>query len=246
MHDSRDVLARGRLRARRPHARGRARARLPRRRALRLLGRPEEDADLGGRLSRRGHRPGDVPGDHPRDGAPALGPHRRRSRGGVLAPRVPQGAEEPPVACPAARSPARSCTRRTCEDAQAEDAEARLLRLRRRLRPLRDARAAPRLSCESSAPRSRGPPRRAARRRPRVAPRARIVQGEARRYRFVYEKLGTAAFLSHLDVIRALPRVLPPARAAALLLAGLPPEAGHDVRARAGARASPACARSST
>ncbi|MGA3119160.1 MAG: TIGR03960 family B12-binding radical SAM protein [Polyangiaceae bacterium] len=33
-----------------------------------------------------------------------------------------------------------------------------------------------------------------------------LPQGEARRYRFVYEKIGTAAFLSHLDVIRALPR----------------------------------------
>jgi len=31
-------------------------------------------------------------------------------------------------------------------------------------------------------------------------------QDEARRYRFVYEKLGAAAFLSHLDLIRALPR----------------------------------------
>jgi radical SAM family uncharacterized protein/radical SAM-linked protein len=31
-------------------------------------------------------------------------------------------------------------------------------------------------------------------------------QGEARRYRFVYQKLGPAAFLSHLDLIRALPR----------------------------------------
>jgi radical SAM family uncharacterized protein/radical SAM-linked protein len=46
---------------------------------------------------------------------------------------------------------------------------------------------------------------------PRREPRAegappRIVQGEARRYRFVYEKLGPSAFLSHLDVIRALPR----------------------------------------
>jgi radical SAM family uncharacterized protein/radical SAM-linked protein len=38
------------------------------------------------------------------------------------------------------------------------------------------------------------------------APPPRIAQGEARRYRFVYEKLGPAAFLSHLDVIRALPR----------------------------------------
>jgi radical SAM family uncharacterized protein/radical SAM-linked protein len=33
-----------------------------------------------------------------------------------------------------------------------------------------------------------------------------MEQAEARRYRFVYEKLGPAAFLSHLDVIRALPR----------------------------------------
>ena len=31
-------------------------------------------------------------------------------------------------------------------------------------------------------------------------------QAGARRYRFVYEKLGSAAFLSHLDIIRALPR----------------------------------------
>jgi radical SAM-linked protein len=37
-------------------------------------------------------------------------------------------------------------------------------------------------------------------------PRVREAQGEPRRYRFVYEKLGPAAFLSHLDVIRALPR----------------------------------------
>ncbi|WP_394824078.1 TIGR03960 family B12-binding radical SAM protein [Pendulispora albinea] len=33
-----------------------------------------------------------------------------------------------------------------------------------------------------------------------------IVQGEARRYRFAYTKIGRSAFLSHLDLIRALPR----------------------------------------
>ncbi|HEX3770966.1 MAG TPA: TIGR03960 family B12-binding radical SAM protein [Polyangiaceae bacterium] len=33
-----------------------------------------------------------------------------------------------------------------------------------------------------------------------------IVQGAARRYRFVYEKVGAAAYLSHLDLVRALPR----------------------------------------
>jgi radical SAM family uncharacterized protein/radical SAM-linked protein len=43
--------------------------------------------------------------------------------------------------------------------------------------------------------------------RARPAPRPRPSTGEARRYRFVYEKLGAAAYLSHLDVIRALPRV---------------------------------------
>lgn len=38
------------------------------------------------------------------------------------------------------------------------------------------------------------------------APPPRIVQGEARRTRFVYAKVGPMAFLSHLDLIRALPR----------------------------------------
>ena len=38
------------------------------------------------------------------------------------------------------------------------------------------------------------------------APPVRPTDGEARRYRFVYEKLGPAAYLSHLDLIRALPR----------------------------------------
>jgi len=43
-------------------------------------------------------------------------------------------------------------------------------------------------------------------RRAQKGPPPRLVQGEPRRYRFVYEKTGPAAFLSHLDVIRALPR----------------------------------------
>jgi radical SAM-linked protein len=38
------------------------------------------------------------------------------------------------------------------------------------------------------------------------APPPRIVQGEARRTRFVYAKVGPMAYLSHLDLIRALPR----------------------------------------
>ncbi|MBX3209953.1 MAG: TIGR03960 family B12-binding radical SAM protein [Labilithrix sp.] len=38
------------------------------------------------------------------------------------------------------------------------------------------------------------------------APPPRIVQGEPRRTRFVYAKVGPMAYLSHLDLIRALPR----------------------------------------
>ncbi|HVH43342.1 MAG TPA: TIGR03936 family radical SAM-associated protein, partial [Labilithrix sp.] len=38
------------------------------------------------------------------------------------------------------------------------------------------------------------------------APPPRIVQGDARRTRFVYAKVGPMAYLSHLDLIRALPR----------------------------------------
>jgi radical SAM-linked protein len=40
----------------------------------------------------------------------------------------------------------------------------------------------------------------------RRGPPPRIVQGDARRYRFAFTKLGPSAFLSHLDLIRALPR----------------------------------------
>jgi radical SAM family uncharacterized protein/radical SAM-linked protein len=54
----------------------------------------------------------------------------------------------------------------------------------------------------SEEPRPPAPPPRS---RPNRPP-PRQDQGEPRRYRFVYEKLGAAAFLSHLDLIRALPR----------------------------------------
>ncbi len=51
-------------------------------------------------------------------------------------------------------------------------------------------------------------PRTPAPARLRVAQKGPVLaaQGEARRYRFLYEKLGAAAFLSHLDLVRALPR----------------------------------------
>jgi radical SAM family uncharacterized protein/radical SAM-linked protein len=53
--------------------------------------------------------------------------------------------------------------------------------------------AEPRPPAPKPGPKAKGPP-------------SGQAQGEPRRYRFLYEKLGPAAFLSHLDVIRALPR----------------------------------------
>ena len=53
-------------------------------------------------------------------------------------------------------------------------------------------------------PRAPAPPPRSGAQAKR--PPLREAQGAPRRYRFVYEKLGAAAYLSHLDVIRALPR----------------------------------------
>jgi radical SAM family uncharacterized protein/radical SAM-linked protein len=58
------------------------------------------------------------------------------------------------------------------------------------------------LGAEEPRPAAQPPMGRAGAKRPP----ARASQGEARRYRFVYEKLGAAAFLSHLDLVRALPR----------------------------------------
>jgi radical SAM-linked protein len=59
-----------------------------------------------------------------------------------------------------------------------------------------------RLGAEVPRPQAPRPPTRAERTEARTA----AARADARRVRFVYEKLGAAAFLSHLDVIRALPR----------------------------------------
>jgi len=53
----------------------------------------------------------------------------------------------------------------------------------------------------SAAPPAPAPPKKPAKRAP-----PRVVQGEPRRYRFLYAKVGPMAYLSHLDLIRALPR----------------------------------------
>ena len=77
-------------------------------------------------------------GTLPVDGAAAVGPHRRRARGGFLAEGVPQGAQGSAVARRAASRQAARCTRPTSRDAEdADAAQAGLLRLRRRLRPRR-------------------------------------------------------------------------------------------------------------
>ena len=49
------------------------------------------------------------------------------------------------------------------------------------------------------------PPPRERQTNPQKSP-ASFTQGEPRRYRFAYTKLGSASFLSHLDIVRALPR----------------------------------------
>ena len=171
---------------------------------------------------------------------------------GFLAARVPQGAEEPALARRAARSRARSSTTRTSRtptptraSSSATTAASPAISSAMRTR-------AHRLPRRSSAR------RRTARRRARAAapqvdaerqatrPPPRIEQGEARRYRFlVREGRPERVPLAPRSHPRAAARV-PSARAAALLLVGLPPEAGHDLRAGAVARRRRASPRSST
>ncbi|MBX3213852.1 MAG: TIGR03960 family B12-binding radical SAM protein [Labilithrix sp.] len=68
--------------------------------------------------------------------------------------------------------------------------------------PIDDAKSANAISVDASAPPKAPAP--AKKKGPAAPPR--IVQGEARRTRFVYAKVGPMAYLSHLDLIRALPR----------------------------------------
>ncbi len=150
---------------------------------------------------------------------------------GFLAARVPEGAQEPALVA-VRQGRRRVRPRDEPRRRQRRLAQTRLLRLRRRVRPLGDARAAPRLP--SQARRRRAPkagPRadcHAARRRqapagPHVARRPSPLPLRLR------EARRSGVPLAPRRRPRPAARV-PAPRAAALLLAGLPPEAGHDVR----------------
>ena len=129
-------------------------------------------------------------------------------------------------------------------------AQARLLRLRRRLRPDADARASAstflqRLGAVEPSERARLPIAAGATRtdrpssakpRTRSLPPARAPAARRERYRLRFEKTGPAALLGHLDLVRELPRVMRRAGAAHRLQRGLPPEARHELRAGALAR----------
>src|SRR5262249_36382338 len=105
---------------------------------------------------------------------------------------------------------------------------ARLLRLRRRVRPRRDARAAPRLPAQARrrAAAATGAAARGAREGAAATPRARRGAALPLRLR---ETRGGRVPLAPRRHPRAAAR-LPAARGAALVLTGLPPQAGHDLR----------------
>ena len=166
---------------------------------------------------------------------------------GFLAARVPQGAQEPPVAAVRqgrrrvrARDRTSTTRRPTRASSSATTAASRATCAR--------CASSASCTCASSAPKSRArpAPRRVAAHARRARRRKHRRRARPRRYRFVYEKLGPRRVpVAPRRHPRAAARV-PPARAAALLLAGLPPQAGHDVRAGAVARRREPRARSST
>ena len=241
-----DVVARRRLRARRSHARRRARARVPERRALRLVGRAAQARRLGGGVRRTtASIPASYLGTIPVTRAPAVGPHRRRPRGGLPAARVPQGAEEPPQ--PAVRQgrgrvrpphEPRGRATPTSASSFATTAASRATSRRcatERLVYLAQARRRRRARADAPKP----PPEVARRRREAEARPAAARSCRARRAATASStrSSGRCAFLSHLDLDpRAAARRSAALERAALLLVGLPPEARHDVRAGALAR----------
>ena len=140
----------------------------------------------------RGRRPGEVPRHHPGDARACPWDHIDVGlEEGFLLARVPQGAQEPALAPlrqgrgrVRARDQPDGRRRRRRASSSATTAASRAT----------SARCASSASstCASSAPTSRAPPAPPPRSRPKGPP-PRIEQGEARRYRFVYEKLGRRA-----------------------------------------------------
>ena len=231
----RHLVRRGRARARRSPARRRDRVRVARRRALRRLGRVFELERWQRALDAHGVDIARVHRHAAGHRAAAVGSPRRRARGRLLARRVPQGAQGPRVA--AVRQgrrhadPPHEPRRRGARSAQAG-----LLRLRRRVRSVEDARPTGWSRCARSA---RPSDRRRARRRSDAGRRAhrrfrarRWLAGGARAparaeraervrlaghigagapyttYRMRFAKVGRAAFLGHLDLVRLLARTL--------------------------------------
>ena len=121
------------------------------------------------------------------------------------------------------------------QDARGRGPEARLLRLRRRVRSLRDARAAPRVPAKARRRTSRAPPAPRPQARPKGPPDAARPGGAASLPIPLREARRRRVPVASRRHPRA-PAFVPPARAAPLLLAGLSSEAGHDVRSGALAR----------
>ena len=206
----RHVVARGRLRARRPLARATcSSARTARGARFDSWEDQLKIERLGGGVRGRGRRPGDVPRHDPRDGAPAVGPHRRRARRGL--PRCASTARRSKNRLSLAvrqgrgRVRARDEPRRTRGRRRASSS-ATTAASRATSRAMRER--APRLPAQARR-------RRAARRPRRRSPRAARPRAPPPRDRRRASRAATAsstrssaprAFLSHLDLIRALPR----------------------------------------
>ena len=225
--------ARGRLRARRSQARCDVLERAYRSgRALRLVGRPAARSTCGSEaFAARGHRAGDVPRHHPGDRAAAVEITSTSASRTASCSREYRKALKSRLSPPCGKVAGAFVHHTNLEDAR---------RTTRKLvcydcgvacdlSAMRDERmgylvklgAKTKRVAEGEARRRRSTPR-ASRARPAAARscRARRAATASRSRRS-----GRCAFLSHLDLIRALPRSFRRDRDADLLLVGLPPEA---------------------
>ena len=241
-HDADDERARRHLRARRSHARRRARARLPRAARASTPGTSSSSSTSGRRrFDALRHRAAPYLGTIP---VTARLPWDHIDVGledGFLA-REYRKALKSRLARRAARSRARSSTTRT---SRTPNADTRRLvcydcGVACDLGAMRDERVVFLRKLGAKTPRV---PREARRRRRRCREKARRARPPTHRarakrgaIRFASRRSGRSALLSHLDLIRALPRAFRRLEVPHLLLGGLPSEARHDLRARALAR----------